>query len=304
MTKKTFETSKIPMANKGPMYIYATEMIKEYYSLFNLKNKNILTICGSGDQVLNALFLGAKKVTGFDLNIYSKYILNLKVSAILSLQLKEFIKFFGDKKINVGFDYEIYKKIRKNLNNETRHFFDDLYEKFDFNGDKLANSDYFRKRASVQKRSVKEFNYYLEDEKSYLKIRKTLKIRKFDFVLGSVLDISFLIKNGKYDLINLSNVQNYVCLNLSEEKTIKCFYKNILLPLSNLLSNKGVIFYYTSDEKTSYPNPARKTPPTLTKTKNIKLFSKFDEFKVSQKAFKSFFNKSNKDKIVIFQKNY
>jgi len=297
MTKKTSEK---PMKNKGAMYIYATEMIKEYYSLFNIKNKNVLTICGSGDQMINALFLGAKKVTGFDLNFYSKHMLNLKISSILSLELKEFIEFFGNKKINVGFSYGIYKKTRENLDNSTKEFFDNLYKKFNFDGEKLAKSSYFRERARVQERNVKEFNLYLKNRKAYLKMRKILEEKNNNFILGSVLDIPSLIKNEKYDLINLSNVQNYVCLNLSEEKTVKCFYEKVLLPFSNLLNKKGIIFYYTRDES-SYPNLSRKNPPTLTKKKNIKLLSSFKKFEVKQKIFKSF-KKGYKDKVIIFKK--
>ena len=232
MTKKT---SEISMANKGPMYIYATEMINEYYSFFNLKNKNVLTICGSGDQVLNALYLGAKKVTGFDLNVYSGYLLDLKISSIIGLEFKEFLNFFGNEKINKGFDYKYYDKVRNDLDNTTRSFFDNLYKKFDFDGKKVASSDYFRKRERVQERSAKMFNLYLKNEKSYLNLRKILKKTKPEFLIGGVLDISFLIKNEKYDIINLSNVQNYVCLNLGEDNTIKCFYKKVLEPLSNLL---------------------------------------------------------------------
>ena len=297
MTKKTSEFS---MANKGPMYIYATEMINEYYSLFDLKNKNILTICGSGDQVLNALFLDAKKVTCFDLNIYSKYILNLKIASILILELKEFINYYGNNKINQGFDYKIYTKIREVLDNTTKSFFDNLYKEFNFDGKKVANSEYFRKRAKVQERSTKEFNLYLKNEESYKYLRKILKEKTFNFILESVLDISSKIKDQKYDLINLSNVQNYVCLNLSEENTVKCFNNRVLSPLGEILKAKGIMFYYTRDES-CYPNSARKEPPTLTKQKNIKLLSKLSKLKISQKIFKGF-KKGSKDKIVIFQK--
>ncbi len=299
MTTKTSETS---MKDKCPMYIYATEMINEYYALFNMKNKNVLTICGSGDQVLNALFLGAKKVTGFDLNIYSKHILNLKIASVLSLNLKEFLKFFGDQKINMGFDYKLYKKIKENLSNETRAFFDRIYDEFNFNGDKLAKSSHFRKRAGIQERTTREFNLYLKDEKSYLKMKEILKEKRFDFVLGSVLDISKIIKFGKYEIINLSNVQNYVCLNLNEKETLKCFHKKVLLPLSKLLKRDNYIFYYTRDEN-SYPNPVRKNSPTLTKKSNIKFLSSLGKFDIKQKSFKGF-KKKYKDKIVIFRKKF
>ena len=298
MTKKT---SEVFMKNQGPIYIYATEMVNEYYSRLIIKEKKVLTICGSGDQVLNALFFGAKKVTGFDLNMYSEHMLNLKVSAILSLNLKEFLEFFRKQKINKGFDYEIYKKIKENLVNETKKFFDKLYREYDFKGDKLIQSQYFRKRDKVQERTVGEFNPYLKNKNSYLKLRKILKKGNFDFLLSSVLDVSGLIKSEKYDVVNLSNVQNYVCLNLGEKETVNCFYKKVLLPFSKLLKKGGIIFYYTRDES-SYPNPIRKEPPTLTKKENIELLSSLGGFEVEQVSFKGF-KKSDKDKIVLFRKN-
>ena len=35
------------------MYIYATEMVRHYYRRVGLKGQRVLTVAGSGDQVLN-----------------------------------------------------------------------------------------------------------------------------------------------------------------------------------------------------------------------------------------------------------
>ena len=67
-----------PMSEQAPMYVYATETVSSYYKLLNLKDKTVLSVCGSGDQVLNAYFFGAKRVIGCDMNERSKYITLLK----------------------------------------------------------------------------------------------------------------------------------------------------------------------------------------------------------------------------------
>ena len=48
---------------KAPIYLYGTEAIGSYYKPLKLKGKSVLTINGSGDQVLNAYYFGAKKNT-------------------------------------------------------------------------------------------------------------------------------------------------------------------------------------------------------------------------------------------------
>jgi S-adenosylmethionine:diacylglycerol 3-amino-3-carboxypropyl transferase len=121
------------MSESAPMYVYATENVSAYYKFLKLKNKEILTICGSGDQVLNALYFEAKEVFAFDLNKKAKFITTLKIAALSHLDYAEFLKFFGEDKPNIGFDYKIYKKFRNKLESQTRSFFDRLYKKFDYN---------------------------------------------------------------------------------------------------------------------------------------------------------------------------
>ena len=83
------------MGSDAPVYIYATEMCSSYYHIVDVKRKRVLTVCGSGDQILNAYFFGAEVVVGFDLNANSERMLRLKVVAIKELAYKKFLKFFG-----------------------------------------------------------------------------------------------------------------------------------------------------------------------------------------------------------------
>lgn len=180
MTKREMEMSK-----EAPMYIYATEGVSSYYSILKINNKKILTVCGSGDQVLNAYFFGAKEVVGFDLNKRSEFITRIKIAAVKELSYEEFLKFFGENYTGASFDYSLYKKIRRNLDKKTIVFFDSLYKKHNFKGKKSVKSEYFRQREDVRL-DIKKINLYLRNEKNYLKLRHILKNIKFKFV-GSYL---------------------------------------------------------------------------------------------------------------------
>ncbi len=76
------------------LYTFTTENINGYIENFDLKNKSLLTVGSSGDQILNAFFYGARDITLYDINEYAKFYVYLKVAAILSLSYVEFQEFF------------------------------------------------------------------------------------------------------------------------------------------------------------------------------------------------------------------
>ena len=131
------------------MYIYCTEMTGKYYPRINVKNKKILTISGSGDQIIDAYFYGAREVIGFDLNHLSLKITALKFATIKSLNYKEFLHFFGTSKDNTTLDYKLYQKCQSFLKKEAKSFFDALYKHYKFDGKKLYNSAFFLLRPGV-----------------------------------------------------------------------------------------------------------------------------------------------------------
>ena len=38
----------------SPMYMFATENLGGYFPYLNLKDKEVLTVCASGDQIINS----------------------------------------------------------------------------------------------------------------------------------------------------------------------------------------------------------------------------------------------------------
>lgn len=62
---------------------------------FDINNGNVLTVCGSGDQVLSSILYGAKKVDTFDSNKLAYYNLKLKLAVLKTLEYEEFINFYS-----------------------------------------------------------------------------------------------------------------------------------------------------------------------------------------------------------------
>lgn len=67
------------------VYPFTTENIGEYFKRLDLKDKDVFTVGSSLDQAFNALLLGAKNITVFDLNANTEEFYKLKRDMILSV---------------------------------------------------------------------------------------------------------------------------------------------------------------------------------------------------------------------------
>ena len=76
------------------VYSMTTENIYSFLHNYDLKDKSVLTVGGSGDQRLNAYLLGARNVTCFDINPLVYEHLKLKDDAIRTLNFEKFLNFF------------------------------------------------------------------------------------------------------------------------------------------------------------------------------------------------------------------
>lgn len=271
------------MTGKSPMYIYATEMVSEYYSKLDMKNKRVLSIIGSGDQIVNAYFFGAKEVLGFDINKYASFILELKVSALLNLTYLEFIKFFGKDMISGTLDINLYDKLKQNLSANTQKFFNKIYKEFKDDGKRLIKSDYFRQRAMI-KSSAARINIYLKNEKNYLKCKNIIQNKSWRSLELDINDILISKKlKGKFDIINLSNVLNYLTGNTEEDSLLK-----VLTEVTKKVGKKvkkGGLFFCYSYFPGLYDSAGKQIPPA-SRLKMIHQITKVNNFQVAFKRFK------------------
>lgn len=284
--------------NYAPMYIYGTEMISYYYPCMNIKNKGVLTIAGSGDQIINAYFFGAREVIGFDINKLVGYMVSLKIAAIKSLSYNDFLKFFGTGKNIASFDYELYLKFRLKLDKPTKIFFDSLYKYFKFKGKKLTKSTFINQREYIQA-SPKDINIYLKNNTNYIKTRALITNKKIKIIHSNVTKINYKIKK-KFDIINLSNVPNFLTgyVFKNRKDPIIDVYEKVFLKLKNLLVPKGKILFYLYSPQ-NYPNIFATTMPPLTTIKGLNKVKENTKFKLKEFSFKGI--NIGKDKIISLQ---
>ncbi len=219
-------------SSNSEMYTFATENLSGYLYSLDVKNKNVLTVISSGDQLINLALLGAKKVDCFDINRNANYMANLKIAALKVLDYEEFLDFFSSHEkdilkqndnnfigilgsnevlIPIGenpkyLDYDIYMKVRSELDNDTAYFFDKLYEKFNSEGKLLKDSKYLFYTAS--KSDAIKNNIYLQNASNYYQARNLIENIDYTFYNLDIFNIDTL--PNKYDIVMLSNIYDYI----------------------------------------------------------------------------------------------
>lgn len=225
--------------NTSSIYRFTNEDITSYYNHLENKDK-VLTVIGSGNQVINGILAGTKNFDCFDISIFPEYYLYLNIAAIIALNKDEYLKYFLSDDREEVFSYELYEKISFYLKGEYKQFWDSLYE---FNeGIDIYNSLLFR-QDFYKMESIIEYNPYLQD-KNYEKIKSILKTEPIK-IKTMTLDILKTALNSKYDLVNLSNILSYYF-----DKTKIREYISYLKNNFNLTSNGEIInyFYNMTDE--------------------------------------------------------
>lgn len=216
------------------IYKTTNEDVRSYLNLLKDKKK-IFSITASGDQILNSILVGSKDITACDVSHFPKYFLDLKIAAVKSLSLEDYLNFFvmTDEE-NIEFSDKYYDELRSNLDKNSLEFWDHLFGFFD--GDEIYNSSLFSREVYTLKH-FKERNPYLEKE-NYKLLRKKLDdvdIKYINTNLGNS-DLSF---NESYDLVNLSSIMYYGILRDP---------KNYLKLLENFnLRDNGMILSYVYD---------------------------------------------------------
>lgn len=286
-----------------PMYVYGTEQISNYYSKLDLKNKTVLTIAGSGDQAINALYFGAKEVTCFDINQLTGYFVNLKINALKYLTYKEFLDYFGSPKKIGSLDYKLFTKFSKYLEKDTFNFFNDAYIYFKKDGNKIIRSNLFNERSMLLV-TLYEMNIYLKSESNYNRCKELLKEKKITFVCEDILCLNKKLKT-KFDIINISNIPNYFCGRFEYDSKE---YKQMFDGLLKLVKKKGILFFYLFSVSI-YPNEiTTRIPPLAINKKLIKFFKQFGlsykviSFNGNGQYLSNIKVKNVKDKIAILEK--
>ena len=161
------------------IYSFSTENVKGYIDYFDLKNKSLLTVGSSGDQIINAYSKGCRDITLIDINPFAEYYINLKIAGIISLTYQEFELFFfrniGLNRNNDRYNKHLFSKLSntlKTIDYDSYYFFEQIFNKYSV--DKI--SDYLMNDDEDDYKVIKHINNYLHDEEAYNKTKKLLKI--------------------------------------------------------------------------------------------------------------------------------
>lgn len=232
------------------IYSMTTENIYGFLKNYDLKDKRVLTVAGSGDQRLNAYFLGAKSVTCFDVNPLTKFHMELKDKAISSINFEKFINFFSIYSRRYGsyyhgLDYRIFDEFKEKLSNETKTFFEYVINSTDIHVDDIYY--YFVNELNI----LENMNCYL-NVSGYEQMGKILQDKEIGFIESDFEDLPDIINGEKYDMILLSNISDYIHRMYGKNELEE--YRMMIDRLCNNLNMYGILqvgYIYTTDAATS-----------------------------------------------------
>ncbi|MBQ9019348.1 MAG: DUF3419 family protein [Bacilli bacterium] len=221
--------------NYSKLYSMTTENIYGFLSKYNLKNKKILTVAGSGDQRLNCYSLGADEVTCFDINLLSHFQLQLKDEAIKHLNYNEFLDFFGIIRDNTNnfLKDDLFDKIKVYLNDDVYGFYNFLIN--EFRRDPLRNIYY---DFDNDLKLIKKINHYINED-NYYDLSHSLNNKQNMFIEANVDNLPEILDGEKFDMILLSNISDYIHYIYSDNNLER--YRELIDKLIGNLNLYGII---------------------------------------------------------------
>lgn len=224
------------------LYPFSTENLTGFLTEDKLQDKKVLLTGSSADQLITAQLYGAKEITCFDLNPLVEYLYDLKMAAIKTLPLDEFLDFFYYRNRNLdAFSMDKYHKIRTELSDDTKDFWDNLYQRYHeiYFRDKL----FFSSEEELDREKYKNYLPYLMKE-NYQILRNKTNLSKVSFIETNVLDLDKILTES-YDLIYFSNIFSRIeMLSFYNDSYIKNLYKFMKGILEHVNENGVVMLDY------------------------------------------------------------
>ena len=255
MEKNSFESWKSYLDDVGhldkffgkysKLYLMTTENIAGILNNVTTSGKKVLTVAGSGDHVLESVLHGAEDITCFDINPFSFNQVDLKLAAIKSLSYEEFLKFFNIRKLNDEnrfFDHTLFEKLSSNLNDQSCNFYSYLYDYYNNDVKKIKKNIYYNFLYNLN--HMKTMCNYLKKE-NYYEVKDRIDDTTINYLESDFRKLRNNL-NNKYDLILLSNINDYID-ELYGNFYISEFYNNVM-ELTNNLNSFGTIqiaYFYT-----------------------------------------------------------
>lgn len=190
----------INMKKVDPKYYRPVKMYPNYslkfFKKYKLDGRKVLTKCNSIAEVLDLVSYNAD-VTCYSSNRLDEYFLKLQL-ALLNLEYNEYMKYmFSYKQKSTKI---LYDKVKEKLDEETRYFFDEIYNHLDNNA--ILGSSLFNV-GNYDKETLEKFiRYFLRPK--YYKTHENSKINNPKFILCKDISVPLHFEDGVFSFINLS----------------------------------------------------------------------------------------------------
>ena len=220
---KRSELTSFNMADA--VWQWTNEPISKFYDE-DLVNKKVLSVTAGGDYILHCVLAGSKDITGFDVNIFSKYFAELKIAMIKEY---DFYAFMNKKDIlsqNRICDLKELNNVIETMDDNYIEFFMAIENAFK----KYYSNIKVRERLGVclmeEYRLNDPYNLAYYNRESYKKLKTNLQdcnISYLDYSLEEVLELD----RNKYDHIYLSNILAWITDKNIALKTLKELAKKL-----------------------------------------------------------------------------
>lgn len=195
----------------NPVYLFTNDNVKPMLEHMNLNGK-LLSVTASFDHQLNAILLGCKDITSFDLNSMAKYFAELKKEAVKKLGYEEFMGFYKlyrriGKRIKCDATYKnldknTVEKLCADMEHALAYFFERLLSLGMF--DITDSTGYY---AYITKPSL---NMYLDKDK-YYELKEKIKDVKFNGYLDKhILSLQDCFNDEVFTAMIFSNITSYM----------------------------------------------------------------------------------------------
>ena len=256
------------------IYPFSNENIAKCLSNFNLKEKDCLTVLGSGDQALDMFYHNAKTIDAFDINPLTKYYFYLKKAALMSrISYQEYLRFFCYEfypkhytENQEAFNEKTFNKLVPYLKDDNYTFWSSLFDTFNFNPLKIRKSNGLFTSDELPHQVLSQTTTYLNEE-NYYKLGEKASNININFLNSNIKNLEQNLTQ-QYDFIYLSNIiqytntlyENNILLPVSQNRINELeSYKNIVENLATHLKENGQMvagYLYEPDRNSSFRGKA------------------------------------------------
>lgn len=201
----------------SPIFLFSNDEMDTILRNMNFEG-SLLSVTASLDHALNAILLGAKEITLFDINKAAKYFAELKLHAIKNLDYEEFLHLYGLEQVTfLGFKKRSVRPIKGKKNPELNkdmvyELCKDMNKLYSYFFERLFFLDFFdneKKQIYFHKNTMPNANLYMEKDEFY-RLKELLNgVQINEYIDCDIFDLKKHIGDKEYSAMIFSNITSY-----------------------------------------------------------------------------------------------